>query len=87
MYSMQRAELGRIVAGATTTRAPDDDAFGRCGPGTGMGYLGDVYTTECAAHDAAVRGAQANGDSKIVSHIKALPLLPAAIGSYFGARA
>ncbi|MGE0397087.1 MAG: hypothetical protein AB7T06_10240 [Kofleriaceae bacterium] len=72
------------MAGATTTGTPDN--FGRCGPGDGMSFLGDVYTKECAAHDAAVRSAQANGESKVMSHIKALPLLPAAIGSYFGAR-
>lgn len=84
MLSIERTELAQIVAGATTSGTPED--FGRCGPGTGMGFLGDVYTKECAAHDAAVRGAQANGESKVMSHIKALPLLPAAIGSYIGAR-
>lgn len=84
MMSIGSTELAKVVAGATTGGTPSD--FGRCGPGTGMGFLGDVYTNECAAHDAAVRTAQANGESKVMSHIKALPLLPAAIGSYIGAR-
>ena len=71
-----------MVAGATSSPAD----FGRCGPGAGWKFLGDVFTPECAAHDAAVRGAQAAGESKIMSHLKALPLLPAAIGSYVQAR-
>ena len=85
MMSIVTAELSTVVAGANTTGTPAD--FGRCGPGSGMGFLGDVYTPECAAHDSAVRSAQANGESKVMSHVKALPLLPAAIGSYLGARA
>jgi len=84
MMSIVSTELELVVAGATTSETPSD--FGRCGPGTGMGFLGDVYTPQCAAHDAAVRGAEASGESKVMSHIKALPLLPAAIGSYFQAR-
>jgi hypothetical protein len=84
MMSIVSAELATVVAGATTSATPAD--FGRCGPGDGMTFLGDVRTEQCAAHDAAVRGAQANGDSKVMSHLKALPLLPAAIGSYFEAR-
>lgn len=62
--------------------AGDNDAFGRCGPGTSWKWLGDVYTPECARHDAAVRGHLANGSSAPMAHIKSLPLLPAAIGSY-----
>ena len=84
MMSIVTTELANVVAGAAPTAQPAD--FGRCGPGTGMGFLGNVYTPECAAHDAAVRGSQASGDNKVVSHLKALPLLPAAIGSYIGAR-
>lgn len=84
MMSIVTTELAMVVGGVTTSATPAD--FGRCGPGTGMQFLGDVRTSECAAHDAAVRGAQANGESKVMSHLKALPLLPAAIGSYFGAR-
>jgi hypothetical protein len=64
----------------------DDDAFGRCGPGTQWAWLGNVYTPQCAAHDAAVRGALSSGSSHVAAHWKALPLLPAAIGSYVRAR-
>jgi hypothetical protein len=60
-----------------------DADFGRCGPGSHLKFLGDVRTTECAAHDAAVRGALANGSSQLGAQWKALPLLPAAVGSYF----
>jgi hypothetical protein len=84
MSIVSTEQLATVIGGAQTTGTPSD--FGRCGPGSGMGFLGDVRTPECAAHDAAVRGAQANGESKIMSHVKALPLLPAAIGSYIGAR-
>ncbi|HEU0036340.1 MAG TPA: hypothetical protein VFQ53_37260 [Kofleriaceae bacterium] len=72
--------LAHVIGGA----APSD--FGRCGPGTSMGFLGNVYTPECAAHDAAVRGNLANGDSQVVAHAKALPLLPAAAASYVKSR-
>ena len=67
----------RLVAGGA-----DDNAFGRCGPGTSWKWLGDVYTPECRAHDAAVRGRIANGSSEPMAHLRSLPLLPAAIGSY-----
>jgi hypothetical protein len=56
--------------------------FGRCGPGSSWPWLGNVYTPACAQHDAAVRGNLAAGDSAVAAHVKALPLLPAAIGSY-----
>jgi hypothetical protein len=88
MMSIERAELEMVAAGAAPTSTPaNDNAFGRCGPGTGMSYLGDVYTPQCAAHDASVRASQARGESKVWSHLQALPLLPAAIGSYLEARA
>lgn len=73
-----------VLGGATTTGTPSN--LGRCGPGDGMGFLGDVKTQACLDHDLAVRNSQASGDSKVMSHVKALPLLPAAIGSYIGAR-
>ena len=63
-----------------------DADFGRCGPGSSWKFLGDVRTCECAAHDAAVRGALQNGSSQVMAQVKALPLLPAAIGSYVRAR-
>ena len=84
MSIVSSGELAAVMAGANTSGTPSD--FGRCGPGSGWGFLGDVRTPECAAHDAAVRTAQASGESKVMSHVKALPLLPAAIGSYLGAR-
>lgn len=72
------------LASITGAASPSD--FGRCGPGSSWGFLGDVRTSACASHDAAVRGNLAAGDSKVMAHAKALPLLPAAIGSYFKAR-
>jgi len=74
------AQLVQVAGG------DDDNAFGRCGPGTRWKWLGDVYTPECRAHDAAVRGAIANGSSHLAAHLRALPLLPAAIKSYLRAR-
>jgi hypothetical protein len=71
-------QLARVTGGA--------DDFGRCGPGSGWKWLGDVHTRACGAHDAAVRGAEAAGDPKWIAHVKALPLLPAAVGSYLRAR-
>jgi hypothetical protein len=62
------------------------DSFGRCGPGSRWKWLGEVYTPACAAHDAAVRGNLAQGQSRLGAHLRALPKLPAAIGSYVRAR-
>ena len=59
-----------------------DASYGRCGPGASWGFLGNIYTDQCRAHDTAVRGNIANGSSKFMAHVRALPLLPAAIGSY-----
>ena len=75
---LEDTDLARIVGG--------DDSFGRCGPGSQWQWLGNVYTPECAAHDAAVRGQLAQGTSHVMAHLKALPLLPSAVGSYFRAR-
>ena len=93
---MPRGDTGRMapfdqlsstsLALATGGAPPDNNAFGRCGPGTSWKWLGNVYTPECATHDAAVRGALANGSSQVMAHAKALPKLPAAIGSYVRAR-
>lgn len=74
-------ELALVVGGAGSI-----PAFGRCGPADRWGVLGDVYTPQCAAHDAAVRGALANGSSRLGAQIKGLPLLPGAVGSYVRAR-
>jgi hypothetical protein len=62
------------------------DSFGRCGPGNALPFLGNVYTPECKAHDQAVRDARASGSSYLGAQWKALPKLPAAVGSYFRAR-
>jgi hypothetical protein len=59
-----------------------DADLGRCGPGSSMQVLGNVYTPQCKAHDTAVRGALANGSSSFMAHVQALPLLPAAVASY-----
>jgi hypothetical protein len=84
--SLDAADLALVTGGeAKATGAagaqPSSD-FGRCGPGSSWKWLGNVYTPECAAHDAAVRGRLANGSSNFMAHAKSLPLLPAAVGSY-----
>jgi hypothetical protein len=70
------------AAGAASASASASSDFGRCGPGSSWSWLGNVYTPECAAHDAAVRGRLASGSSAFMAHAKSLPLLPAAVGSY-----
>jgi len=63
------------------------DTFGRCGPGAAMqGLLGNIYTPECKAHDAAVRRELRRGTSYLGAQLKALPQLPAAVGSWFRER-
>lgn len=76
LASLEAADLSRVGGGA------GDADFGRCGPGTSWKWLGDVYTPECRAHDASVRGYLANGSSHFMAHARSLPLLPSAIGSY-----
>jgi hypothetical protein len=73
--SLAADDLARVAGG-------NDSSFGRCGPGSSWRWLGDVYTPECRTHDAAVRGRIANGESRPMAHLKSLPQLPAAIGSY-----
>jgi len=82
MQTISITDLSSVWGGADG----DNNAFGRCGPGNRWQWLGNVYTPQCAAHDAAVRDGEASGDSKFMAHLKALPKLPAAIGSYIGAR-
>lgn len=72
---------------AAVTGGAEPTAFGRCGPGEGMAWLGDVRTPECARHDALVGQYLAEGSSKAMAHLKASPALPAAIGSYVSVRA
>jgi hypothetical protein len=80
MMTLDLSQLALVVGGT------DAASFGRCGPGSGMQFLGDVRTAECATHDAQVRGNLANGDSTAMAHVKALPALPAAVGSWFRER-
>ena len=82
MTTIDLDQLVGVMGGAEATPAD----FGRCGPGSGMPWLGDVRTRECGAHDAAVRGAKAQGTPSWLAHVQALPLLPAAVGSYVRAR-
>ncbi len=74
--ALEAADLAQVCGG------DDNNSFGRCGPGSSWRWLGDVYTPACARHDAAVRGRLANGSSHFMAHLKSLPLLPAAVGSY-----
>jgi hypothetical protein len=74
MQTIDHSMLAAVTGGA--------DDFGRCGPGSSWGFLGDIRTPECAVHDASVRGAEAQGTPKILAHLQALPLLPAAVGSW-----
>jgi hypothetical protein len=83
LASLDAADLALVTGGEASAAGgqPSSD-FGRCGPGSSWKWLGNVYTPECAAHDAAVRGRLASGSSDFMAHAKSLPLLPAAIGSY-----
>jgi hypothetical protein len=79
MTELTSHQLDAVAGGA--------DSFGRCGPGDKFQWLlGNVYTPECMAHDQAVRDATAQGSSYLGAQIKALPKLPAAVGSYFRKR-
>jgi hypothetical protein len=75
-------QLSQVVGGYSYS----DADLGRCGPGSGMKFLGDVRTCACAKHDTAVRTALEHGSSRFMAQVKALPLLPAAVGSYVRAR-
>jgi hypothetical protein len=75
-------QLPGVTGGQEAAPAGAGPAFGRCGPEDRWRFLGDVYTPECRTHDASVRGAIANGSSRVGAHVRALPQLPAAIWSY-----
>jgi len=79
MQSLDAHALAAVRGGSSTD-------FGRCGPGSAWPWLGNVYTPECAAHDAAVRGAEAKGTPTWLAHVEALPKLPAAVWSYARAK-
>jgi len=70
-------ELALVTGGADAI-----PAFGRCGPADRWRWLGNVYTPQCAAHDAVVRDALASGSSRFGAQLRGLRLLPAAVGSY-----
>ena len=61
-------------------------ALGRCGPADRWRFLGDIYTPECLAHDRAVRQNLDAGSNTFMAHLRALPKLGPAIGSYIAAR-
>jgi hypothetical protein len=78
--------LAIVVGGADPGYDPANNALGRVGPGRRWKWLGNYYTPEALAHDQAVRGRIASGESPVRAHLESLPKLPAAIGSYFRAR-
>lgn len=86
LTALPDVELERVAGGDAAPATNNDDSFGRCGPGSSWQWLGNVYTPQCAAHDAAVRGEIAQGTPRPLAHLKAVPLLLPAIGSYFRAR-
>jgi hypothetical protein len=78
--------LANVAGGGDPGYQPNNNALGRVGPGTSWKWLGNYYTPEALAHDKAVRGNLAHGDGQFQAQLKALPKLPAAVGSYFRAR-
>jgi hypothetical protein len=88
MQSLDVRQLAHVRGGADVGQPPDpsNPSFGRCGPGTDMKFLGNVYTPECTAHDQAVHDAQGKGAPYWLANVEALPKLPGAVYSYFRAR-
>jgi hypothetical protein len=87
--ALDTALLNRVVGGQSGSDPgyrPDDNAFGRVGPGRHMAFLGNYYTPEALRHDQAVRDHLQAGSSLPMAHVRALPQLPAAAASYFRAR-
>jgi hypothetical protein len=84
MTKLTPDQLYRVM-GAEAVLAPVS-TIGRCGPSDAWSFLGDIRTQECVDHDMAVRRELTKGSSALVAHAKALPGLPAAIGSYVRAR-
>jgi hypothetical protein len=83
IMTLTTVELETVRGGA----AAQQDSFGRCGPGNSMQWLlGNIYTPECKAHDAAVRSFRQQGSSYLMAQLKALPQFPAAAGSWFRER-
>jgi hypothetical protein len=75
-------QLDLVAAGI----AYSDADLGRCGPGSSWKWLGNIHTSACMQHDLAVRGALQSGSSHVMAQVKALPLLPAAVGSWVSAK-
>ena len=86
MQTLSISLLDLVIGGADPGYAPANNALGRVGPGARWTWLGNYYTPEALAHDNAVRGGIAAGESHLLAQVEALPKLPAAIGSYFRAR-
>jgi len=86
LQALPADRLADVCGAADPGYQPADGGLGRAGPGTSWTWLGNYYTPEALAHDNAVRGNLAAGSSHVMAHVKALPLLPAAVGSYFRAR-
>ena len=82
MYTLDGEVLSTVCGGADPGYNPADNALGRVGPGRSMPWLGNYYTPEALAHDKAVRA----GGGGVVAHLRALPVLPGAVRSYFRAR-
>jgi len=78
--------LALVAGGDDPGYQPQNNGLGRVGPGMGWSWLGDYYTPEALRHDTAVRNNLRAGYSPVMSHIRALPSLPAAIASYPRAR-
>ena len=78
--------LAAVTGGADPGYNPADNALGRAGPGQSWSWLGNYYTPEALAHDKAVRANLQAGSNPVMAHLKALPLLGPAVGSYFRAR-
>ena len=85
-YELSADLLAVVVGGADPGYNPADNGLGRAGPGQSWTWLGNYYTPEALAHDKAVRGNLAAGSNPVMAHLKAVRLLPPAIGSYFRAR-
>ena len=86
----QHIDLARVIGGrgrAPVKSAPVKNtvALGRCGPGDGMKFLGNVYTPQCMAHDLEVRGLEDKGVPHWLAQLESVDKLPAAIGSYINA--
>jgi hypothetical protein len=86
LESLSSDLLAAVSGGSDPGYNPADNALGRAGPGQSWSWLGNYYTPEALAHDKSVRASIDAGSSHFMAHVKALPLLTPAVGSYFRAR-